>query len=849
MKKLRNISLNLICLSSLLFFFLFLLPINVNAKEELLKAMKLAAKNEYLELYINEENTSVAVKVLKSGDIWFTNPTDIEEDAIATPYNKDLLRSQFSVRYYNKSVQANEMDNYNDSIKEGQFEITLIDNGVKIVYTLGEAESKIVLPIVISEERYLQYYNQMDEKAQRQVKRNYSFLDKEAMDETTKKGYLELYPSFEDTNLYIIKSGTQDFKREELMGYFAAVGYTAEDMNQDMIDNGYESDNNKPYFIVPMTYLLDKDNLVVSIKPEEIQYNTDDFYLIDVDVLENFGAAGMKEEGYIFVPDGSGALIYLNNNKTSNQPYTSAVYGRDKTVGMLDMKKAEGAENLSIKMPVFGIKAGDKALFAIIEDGEGFADISADIAGRSNSYNSVYAGFTYLQNGAISLGSMVGSRNFQMYAPKPYDGEYKIRYGFLTGEKATYSGMAMYYRDYLAEREKLIKHETKEDIPFYVEFVGAINKSKSFLGIKYQSIEALTTYKQAMEIVEELKKNQIDNIKVRYTGWANGGLGNQAFTKITPVGKLNKGGTNLSQFLKAMKDSDVPVYLDGEFQYVYKDTAFDSFSTSKYSPRYFDNSTVKGAKYLIPNGFVWERTIGLISPYYVKNLAETFIKRGQGFQADHVSVGSLASDVFSDFLLKQYADRQGAVKFNEEAIKTLSNSFGGVMGSNGNAYSFAHVSDMVHVPMDSNRYFIIDETIPFYQMVVRGYIEFAGKPFNLSEDYKDSILKAVETGSGLYFKWIYKENSAVKETEYNGLYSVYYKFWLEEAVNSYKEVNEVLGQLQGQTIVDHIQVAKKLYQVTYEDGTKILVNYNSNEAVYEGSTVNGKDFKIVKEGR
>ena len=54
-------------------------------------------------------------------------------------------------------------------------------------------------------------------------------------------------------------------------------------------------------------------------------------------------------------------------------------------------------------MPVFGIKDNDKALFAVIEEGASFARVRADIAGRINDYNRIFAEFQLLANGRVAL--------------------------------------------------------------------------------------------------------------------------------------------------------------------------------------------------------------------------------------------------------------------------------------------------------------------------------------------------------------------------------------------------------------------------------------------------------------
>ncbi|MCM1225657.1 MAG: DUF5696 domain-containing protein, partial [Lachnospiraceae bacterium] len=419
--------------------------------EAIPEEMKLVASNSELELYLDEASTAVAVKVKKNGDIWFSNPQGLEEDTIASNYHKNLMRSQITVRYYNASVQSAEMDNYNDSVLEEQFEIAYEADGVDITYLMGEQGDKFILPQVISEERFLQFLNQMEDSKARITKRTYNYMNLSEMRESKKAESLEQYPQLEEYNIYVLQSGAQDYKKEELMGYFQEVGYTAEEMAFDNEQNNVESESEKPWFQVTLEYRLDGDTLVAVIDPEKIEYDTENYYLVDVELLKFFGAAGPDEEGYIFVPDGSGALINLNNGK-SNNTYIASVYGQDITNAFNNRTKSEIDQAVTVRMPVYGLKTGDKAWFATIEGSAAMADINAETAGRTNSYNNVYAGFAYLTTGPISLGDIIGSQSFQMYSQPIFTENYQVRFNFLHGEDANYAGMARCYQAYLEEK-------------------------------------------------------------------------------------------------------------------------------------------------------------------------------------------------------------------------------------------------------------------------------------------------------------------------------------------------------------------------------------------------------------
>ena len=106
--------------------------------------------------------------------------------------------------------------------------------------------------------------------------------------------------------------------------------------------------------------------------------------LTTINLLPYFGAANDESQGYIFVPDGPGALIYLNNGKTTAETYGRAVYGRDRASMPVNEYSADSKEQ--IYLPVFGLKNDDRAFVAILEDGDAMGQINAVVAGMRDSY-------------------------------------------------------------------------------------------------------------------------------------------------------------------------------------------------------------------------------------------------------------------------------------------------------------------------------------------------------------------------------------------------------------------------------------------------------------------------------
>ncbi len=819
-------------------------------EEQVPQRMELIASDESLELWLDEETADFAVRVKDTGDIWFSNPPGADEDAKASNYYKGVMKSQFSVQYFNEKVQALEMDSYNDAVAEGQFSVERIANGARITYNLGELADKFILPQIISKERYEQYTSLMDEKDAKSTGRQYLYLDREELKEDKYQEYLERYPILAEHPIYVLKEDVKDYKKEEITEYFLAAGYTAEEMEKDNQENGFESINEKPWFNIAVSYYLENGSFVAELDPNTVEYDTENYYLVDIDLLEYFGAAGPEEEGYLFVPDGSGALISFNNGKTGAPAYIGYVYGEDKTNLVNQTRKSGIDQSVTVRMPVFGEKSGESAFLAIVEGGAAGADINAAVNGRTDSYNHVYAGFSYLSYGAISMGDMVGNNSFQMYSKPEFSETFKVRYCFLHGEKADYAGMASRYQEYLLEKGVFHQRVESSTTPLYLNFIGAIDKYDSILGIKCKVIQELTTYEQAAEAVRELTEGGAEGIKLEYSGWSSGGLQGGAPGGVKALKCLKTSGMNQKGFQQEMAAAGVPVFYTAQLQYVYQDELLDGYRPESNGPRYYDNTVARASSYFIPNG-IKDRSAStnMISPWFVEKMADTFLKKTKGYEFTGISVENLASDLFSDFNSRHYVDRQAAAERNGAAMEKLAESCGGaLLGSNANAYAWQYLSDIKNVPLDSNRTQLIDQVIPFYAMVLHGYRDYTGGPMNLSGDLNTMLLKSVESGAGLSFQFICGDNSLLKNTEFDSLYSVNFEAWKDTALAAWQRVNEAVGDLQGLLIIGHEKLSDDVYCTTYENGTKVIVNYGTQDVQYEGKTVSAQDFLVLKEG-
>ena len=181
-----------------------------------------------------------------------------------------------------------------------------------------------------------------------------------------------------------------------------------------------------PKVHVTVRYQLDGDDLVFSIPCANIS-STEGNEPVSVTALPYMMTADNTQEGYILVPDGSGALISLNNQKLSSTPYSMPVYGSNALINADDYV----SERTDVALPVVAIKRTDSAMIAIIEQGQEMATIGANVSGHSDEFNRAAISFAIrnLENVALAGNESITSSR---YSDDIYDGDIVIRYKWLS---------------------------------------------------------------------------------------------------------------------------------------------------------------------------------------------------------------------------------------------------------------------------------------------------------------------------------------------------------------------------------------------------------------------------------
>lgn len=792
----------------------------VNEDKPDVEGMVLVSENDNLKLYTNLETTEIAVYNKNDGSITYSNPQD-RDTHTGTGINASNLSSTLAVTYYNKAGNVATINNYDMSIKNGQFETESIKDGIRYIYTLADEDSiASIVPYYISEDGL----NKVMEKSS-------------DYDARTVKGKYKL-----ENGTYVLNDSAKKSKvgMEKLNKIFEKAGYTEEDYAKDM--EGHEEDESLS-ITIPLEYRLTDKGLEATVKAADIEEHGN-VYISQIDVLQFFGAASNKAQGYILVPDGSGALINLNSGNQATA-YNQAIYDIDPVAqNYVVIEETECA-----RLPIFGIKADDNAIFARITAGDAIASVNADVAGKLNNYNYAYASFNVREKELLNMFGVQGSKSDIPVVEKSlYKIDLSVSYSFLTKDDAGYSGMARTYRKQLIDEGILKETNQSESVPLYLDIIGGVEQKKHIMGIPYEGVCAMTTYDEASEIVDNLYDSDITNLRLNYQGWFNGGIYHDVADKIKLIGSVGS-KSDLESLNKKLEDKGGKLFMDVAFQKVsHESKRFTSvLEASKYYSGYVvelgatDPSTVRQTSNL-----EWydEMIYYMISPKFLNRYVDKFASKITKYDVSGINLTDLGSVLTSDKKRSELINRQQAENIVIGQYEKLAETKKNLMETGGNEYSLKYVSDIIDAPTSYSAYYIIDEQVPFYEMVIHGSISYSGEAFNLMDDDLDDdfVLNCIEYGIAPRFTLSYKDPSKMKYTSSADKYSVLYTTWLDKAKEMYGNINEALKDVDGSAMINHEKLDNGLIKVDYENGKTIYINKTSQDITVDGNTVKAKNY-------
>lgn len=591
---------------------------------------------------------------------------------------------------------------------------------------------------------------------------------------------------------------------------------------------------------VPVEFTISDDCFNISIDPKGISENANKLYSVSVmPFLSSVNNTSNAGDNYLFVPSGSGALVYpkvIGDGVTSL--ITQSVYGTDRMDGTESKTNTQ-----DIKMPVFGAKIGNNAVFAVINKGSECCNITTNIGSSTYGYSTVYPTFS------LRGKYYCESSYMQWYTSKQYlfsdnmvTEKLSVNYYTLNGDKADYSGMAECYRNYLNKSGELKK--SGEEKLLNLKFYGGEQVTTFTLGIPHSKLQVMTDFKDVTEIINDISSQTGSDINALLLGFGTTG---------NTVGKIGGGFTSSAKFgstkeLQSLKNGgnvslfynfDILRYSENGKGVSGRSAAYTALNEKNYLYEYdivTAEQDTSGLKYLY------------VTRDKLIDLAQKANKSVKSMKINGVCFDTLTYQTYSDYRSNLYNSKSSTYKQVSYILKQSAKEEIRVVSVSANIYAALESVNVYDAPTSSAKYQVYDVDVPFYQMVLKGYVPMSVYSVNLSENPQKALLNAVETGLGLTYTLIDEYDTSLIYSADNIYFNSVYDDVKDLIISQADTYNEVFKEVKGSPIAGHELINKNVRATRFENGTTVYVNYSDSNQTVEGTQVPAMGFCMKKAG-
>lgn len=585
---------------------------------------------------------------------------------------------------------------------------------------------------------------------------------------------------------------------------------------------------------VPVIYTLGANSLDVEVDAQNVSEG-EDYKLVSISVAPFLCSALNANEGsYLFIPSGSGALMYATENADGTRKYTGNVYGDDMSRAYTEV----AAETEAIRLPVFGVKNGDDALLCVMKEGAESAVIEAEAGNSRTGYSTVYP--TYYVRGYDQLATSSGNKAvlgggdyYSVTSTARTEVNPTLSYFPLSGESADYNGMAECYREYLESTGALL--ETSTDSSYGLTILGGVQVTDSFLGIPHDSTVAATTFAQAQSILTALSQSTSAQPTVRLVGFGDRG--------VNP-GKLAGGfsfaslyGNDAARLALESYCEEQGISLFSDFDLLRFSISGNGISTTADVAKSASLRKVVSYPFGTPQReFKKAYKYNLLSRSQLQSVTEKLLSTANKKQISGISLMTLGHLAYSDFSDSAYAVKGNTQTTATAAIKTLLDGDHAVAGGP-NSYSAIASTVVFDVPTDNGGNYVLDAEIPFYEMVFHGTKPIYGESVNLSDDTSRAILRTLAYGANMSFSVLYEYDTDFTETDLvypgvgaNKLYACSFSSneeLISETMGKYADLYEKVADAK---MIRYTMLSDSVTETVFDNGVTLYVNHSDTAA-------------------
>lgn len=590
---------------------------------------------------------------------------------------------------------------------------------------------------------------------------------------------------------------------------------------------------------IPVEYTLREDSLNVSVDSAKILEDGIDYKLISVSLTPLFcSVKNDSEDGQIFIPSGSGAIMNTNETPEGVRKFSGEVFGYDVArqvpYSLVDYE--------AVRLPVFGSSGNGFGILGIIEDGAGAAVIEAQAGNPKLNYSNVGSIFylrgydTFLYSRAGKPESLLKRANTNLTTEK-----FSVSYYPLYGDDANYNGMARKYREYLTNNGLLEKSEIPTTA-YSVTFLGGTSITKSLLGIPYSAISSLTTFSQAEAIYKDLNQKIGSEPVVRMLGYGDNGINSGTIAggkKYLSVYGSKKSLDSLLETTKGTRfymDSDIVTYAKSGSGYSLNGDV--ARTAVMYKAEHFQFTPTRLPKKDIPYYIISRDNL-----LKVWNLA---LKKAKRYGNTGISLSTLGSLAYSDYNDNKYISKSKIDSDVTNIINNVQKEGYDVAVAEANSYAACAADMLFDIPIESANYSYFDENVPFYQMVFHSYKPMYSSAINLNENIDRAIAIAAVSGMGLGYtltnNYEYESNDLDEFKVYGTVYDDNIGSMLETLKT--KGYDDIYSKIYDAEFVSYKILDNGVYVSTFSNGNVVYANLTDSDVDSPIGLLKSYEFKI-----
>ena len=579
---------------------------------------------------------------------------------------------------------------------------------------------------------------------------------------------------------------------------------------------------------------LEGRDVVVHVPQEQIR-EQENARLASIQIYPFLGAT--KEDqvpGYMFIPDGAGALIrYGSDQVRMESPYRASIYGDNLGINnVASISTVNRAFNAT--MPVFGMVHGvfENAILAIIEEGDNYAEIIAQTAGLSTEFNWVTAQFNYrYAYRQPTTQDEVRGPSIELFQEERNSFDITLRYRILENETADYVGMALAYQAYLKEIGILAPLETTGP-SMRLEFLGGELQQ----GLLWNTVVPMTPITDIPNFISRLQAQGLEDLLVVYRGWSRGGLTGSLPNRF-PFERRLGSQSDVNDVVEQLATKDIPMFFHTDYSRAFINSN-NLFRGSNLAQQ-INTRTISGTAFDVPFNF--------LIPQQALEQARNDRSRFEAYGMNNIALETTASTLYSVFNRGSEATRSENREILNELMYTL--NAGDVSRTalyEPNAYAWGLTSHYFDIPMTSSGHLFVTDTVPFMHIVLRGHINYYAPVTNFSANQRQDLLRMIDFGAYPSFLLTSEPSHLLADTPSRHIFTSEFDIWEETIVNHYQIVAEALSFVEGERIVSREVLAPGVVMTGYSNNVQIIVNYTNTDFTQDSLMVEAYGFAVVK---